>query len=90
LQVDAVVGAAVNRIATMGFKFIVTNIDSLVIKKEAKVSVTMARGTQEVHQLADRVGQRAVIVFADPKEFTEGMEQIQAQADQNPLPLDDE
>lgn len=41
-----------------------------------------------MHELADRVGSRAIVVFADPKEYTDGMDQIKAQADQPELPLE--
>ena len=61
---------------------------SLTIKEGAKAVLTLARGSEEMHALADRVGSFAVLVFADPKEFTEGMHVIKAQADQRDL-LDD-
>lgn len=37
----------------------------------------------------DRVCSRAIIVFADHTEYTDGMNAIKAQADQPSLPLDD-
>lgn len=87
-QVDLAVRSAVRQLATVGFNHIAAQIDSLAIKDEAKVVLMMARGSQELHEVADRVGTRALIVFADPAEYTDGMEQLKAQADQADLPLE--
>ena len=89
-QVDEAVRIAVNRISVQGFTHIAASIESLTIKDEAKAVLLLSRGTEALHELADRVGSRAVIVFADHKEFTDGIEAIKAQADQGHLPLGDE
>lgn len=88
-QVDEAVRIAVSRIAVHGFTHITASIEQLTIKDEAKAVLLLSRGTEALHELADRVGSRAVIVFADHKEFTEGMDSIKAQADQPNLPLED-
>jgi hypothetical protein len=88
-QVDQAVHIAVNRIAIGGFSHITAQIESLTIKDEAKAALLLSRGTEALHELADRVGSRAIVVFADPKEFTEGMDSIKAQADQPDLPLEE-
>lgn len=86
-QVDDAVALAVKRFATGGFRFIAGSIDSFASKKEVKVVLSLPRGVEELHELLDRVGTNAVLVFADPKEFSEGMDQLKAMADQPPLPL---
>lgn len=88
LQIAGAVNIAVKRIAAAGFIYIAANIESLAIKDEAKAVLTLARGTQEIHDLADRVGTRAMLVFADAQEYTNGMHTIKSQLDQPPLPLD--
>lgn len=88
-QVEHAVGVAVNRLATGGFEYVIAEIDSLTIKDAAKVAVTLPRGTQDIHTLADRVKSKVVIVFADVKEYTDGIHVITSQPDQNSLPLDD-
>ena len=89
-QVDEAVRVAVQRIAIQGFIHITGSIESLTIKDTAKAVLLLSRGSEAMHTLADRVGSRAVIVFADHTEYTDGMDAIKAQADQPPLPLEDE
>ena len=88
-QVEEAVRVAVSRIAMQGFSHISASIESLTIKDEAKAVLPLSRGSEELHTLADRVGSRAIIVFADHTEYTDGMNAIKAQADQPPLPLED-
>ena len=88
-QVDEAVRVAVSRIAMQGFSHISASIESLTIKDEAKAALLLSRGSEELHTLADRVGSRAIIVFADHAEYTDGMDAIKAQADQPSLPLED-
>jgi hypothetical protein len=85
-QVERAVSVAVTRIATSGFQHVTVQIESLTVKDEAKATLSLSRGTEAVHELADRVGTHAVIVFADPKEYVDGMHAIQSQADQPDLP----
>lgn len=87
-QVDNAVQIAVRRLATEGFPHVVAEIDSLAIKDDAKVALVLPRGSQDVHTLADHVKSKVVIVFADPKVYTDGMEQFKTQLDQPPLPLE--
>lgn len=88
-KVEMAVQTAVRRLATMGFTHVVAQVESLTIKDEAKAVLLLSRGTEAMHELADNVGSRAVIVFADPADYTDGMHVIKAQADQPALPLDD-
>lgn len=88
-QVDEAVRIAVSRIAMQGFTHISASIESLTIKDEAKAVLLLSRGSEELHELADRVGSRAIIVFADHTDYTDGMNAIKSQADQSRLPLDD-
>lgn len=88
LQVGDAVRGAVRRIACVGFSHITAQVESLTIKDEAKAVLTLSRGTEALHELADRVGTRAIIVFADAAEFTDGMHAIKAQSDQAELPLE--
>lgn len=89
-QVDTAVSGAVRRIATGGFSSIAARIDSLTIKDDAKAVLLLARGSEALHELSDRVGSTAVVVFADASEYTDGMQVFTAQADQPDLPLQDE
>lgn len=88
-KVEEAVQTAVRRLATMGFVHVVAQVESLTIKDEAKAVLLLSRGTEAMHELADNVGSRAVIVFADPADYVGGMEVIKAQADQLGL-LDDD
>lgn len=87
-QVDEAVRIAVRRLATEGFPHIVAEIDSMTTKDDTKVALTLPRGSQEAHTLLDYVKSKVVIVFADPKQYTDGMEQFKTQLDQPPLPLE--
>ena len=87
-QVDIAVHRAVREIAVAGFRHIIAHIDSIAIKDKAKVVLVMARGNSELHEVADRIGTKALIVFADPSEYLGGMEALQAQVDQPELPLE--
>lgn len=90
MQVEEAVQGAVRQIARAGFGNIVAQVESLTIKDGAKAVIALARGSEELHELADRVGTRVVIVFADAREYTDGMHVVQAQADQPDLPLEGE
>jgi hypothetical protein len=87
-QVDHAVTVAVKRLATAGFQHTDVQIHSLAVKDEAKVVLLLPRGAQQIHAIADRIGSKAVIVFADPAEYTDGMDQFKAMADQQPLDLE--
>lgn len=87
-QVQTAVHAAVSVIASAGFTHAPVRLDSLTIKDEAKATLLLTRGTEAMHVFADQVGASAVIVFADPKDYTAQMDSIRSQADQNPLPLE--
>lgn len=87
-QVDHAVQVAVKRVATGGFQHVTAQIYSLAIRDEAKLVLLLPRGIEEIHACADRIGTKALIVFADPVEYTAGMDQFRAMADQPPLPLD--
>jgi hypothetical protein len=86
-QVQDAVQDAVRSIARDGFESIVARIESMSIKEDgSKATIVLARGSD----LADRVGSRVLIVFADAEAYTDGMQAIQAEADQPDLPLDAE
>lgn len=82
------VGAAVRRIAGEGFAHVAVTIDSLSIKDEAKAAISVPRASSAMHDLADMVGQRAMLVFVDEKAYTANMERLKALADQPELPLE--
>jgi len=86
-QIDAMVHLVVRKLATGGFEYVAASLDSFTSKKEIKVGLSLPRGVEELHTLLDRVGTSVVLVFADPKDFTGGMDQLKAQADQPALPL---
>lgn len=88
-QVRDAVRSAVNQMATVGFPWTGVDIDRLSIGEVVKIGISVARGGESVHQLADRVGSKAVLVFTDPDQYLGGMENITAQADQPELPLGD-
>lgn len=87
-QVQNAVHAAVSGIASAGFTHAPVTIESLAIKDGVKATLTLMRGTEAMHVFADQVGASAVIVFADPKDYTAQMDSIRAQADQPSLPLE--
>lgn len=86
-HVEKAVGIAVSRIAVAGFSHLVAQVDSLTIKDGAKAVLSLARGTEAMHEVADRVGSSALLVFADPQDFIAGIDAIKSQADQPDLPL---
>lgn len=87
-HVDEVVRIAVRRLATEGFPHVVAEIDSMAIKDDAKVALVLPRGSAEAHTLLDHVKSKVILVFADPQQYTDGMEQFKTQLDQPPLPLE--
>lgn len=87
-QVENAVRTAVSGIAAAGFTYAPVRLDSLTVKEGAKATLLLSRGTEAMHVFADQVGSSAIIVFADPKDYTENMDSIRAQADQNALPLE--
>lgn len=87
-HVENAVSAAVSGIASAGFTYAPARIDSLAIKDEAKATILLSRGTEAMHVFADRVGSAVVVVFADPKDYTEQMDAITAMPDQPSMPLE--
>ncbi|MGD9885814.1 MAG: hypothetical protein AB7U95_37525 [Reyranella sp.] len=87
-SVETAVRAAVSGIASAGFAWAPAALESLTIKDGAKATLILSRGTEAMHEFADRVGSPVVVVFADPKEYLEEMHEIRAQADQPSLPLE--
>lgn len=86
--VDNAVRQAVVRIASSEFASIGVTVDSMAIKDDASAKVTVPRSTEAMHELADRVGKAALLVFADPEPYLEGMELVRAEAEQPGLPLE--
>lgn len=86
-KVDDAVKNAVRRIASGGFQSAPVQLESMTIKDEVKVSLTLAKGSEVVHAFADRVGSPAVVVFIDPDQYLAAAGAITAQADQGSLPL---
>jgi hypothetical protein len=82
-QITEAVQGAVRLIARGGFEHIVARIESMNIKEDgSKATIVVGKGSD----LADRVGSRVLIVFVEADRYTEGMDTIQAEADQLGLP----
>lgn len=86
-RVENLVAYAVTRIGTGGFPFVSATIDSLTIKDEGKAVLMLNREPSTMHPVADGVGSRCVLVFADKEAYIAGMDHIKAMLDQNELPL---
>lgn len=78
---------AVGRILRGDHKSVPVKIESISLKAATKVTVAI-ESDEQLHALIDYRGRRAVLVFLDPEQYLEGMDQIQADADQPELPLD--
>jgi hypothetical protein len=85
MQIEHLVDVAVRRIASTGFESVPVTIDSLAIKDEAKAVLLLSRHGDGLHTVADQVGAKATLVFADPAAFLDNMRGVQAEADQRPL-----
>lgn len=89
-QVDAIVALAVRRIASEGFLSCAIKVEQLTVKDDgAKAQFSLARGTEELHQVMDRVGASAVLVFISPEQFYATHDAVKAQLDQGELPLEE-
>jgi hypothetical protein len=62
-------------------------IESVTVKEGAKAVLLV---NDSVHEVIDYVGQSAVLVMCDPSQFFGGMDDVQGEDDQKPLPLDEQ
>lgn len=81
----AVTDAALT-IAARGSKAVVCNLFSVTFKDGVRAVITMPPGSDMRHELADRATEDVVMVFADPGDFMQGLDGIEADKDQPDLP----
>lgn len=80
--VDSSVRGLVRVIAGGSFPHIPATVESVAFKDGVKAVLTLSKGQDGTHALADATGGQAMVVLASPQEFLEGMERVQAENDQ--------
>lgn len=72
-------------VAGAQYKAIACKLDGLTFKEGIKGTFALESGAEGRHELADAVGQRALIVLANVDDYTQRMEDIKETADQMEL-----
>jgi hypothetical protein len=72
-----------------GLPHVVATLQQITIKDGVKATVVFDRAEETLDVLSHQVGRQLVLVLADPQAFAEGVHDFEADADQNPLPLDE-
>lgn len=80
--VDSSVRGLVRVIAGGSFPHIPATVESVAFKDGVKAVLTLSKGQDGTHALADATGGQAMVVLASAQEFLEGMERVQAENDQ--------
>lgn len=73
---------AVTSIQCAAFPRLAASVEQVTFKDGVKAVLTLMKGQDGCHQLADAAGGQVMIVLANPAQFTEGMELVKADADQ--------
>lgn len=60
-------------------------LEGIAIKKGLRVSLKIAKGARNWHEVVEAEGSQVLLVMADPAQFVERMDEIKAQADQKDL-----
>lgn len=85
--VDAVVRAHIRNVLAFGFPHVEVGVESLT-GKESGIKVALSvHEPASIHDLADALGRKCVLVLMDPTDFAQGMDAFKADADQPGLPL---
>lgn len=83
--IDSSVRSLVRVIAGGSFPHIPATVESVAFKDGVKAVLTLSKGHDGTHALADATGGQAMVVLANAQEFLEGMERIQAENDQRDM-----
>ena len=84
-QVEDQVRQLVLTVCARGFTALPADLESLTFKDGAKAVLKLSRTGESIHELADNVGGRCLIVLATAAEFTDGMFTVQPDPDQADL-----
>lgn len=88
-SVHAAVQHGCRQLMAAGFPHVVATLDSVTIKDGIKATVVFDRSEQELDALSHQVKRQLVLVLADPQAYGEGVNDFEADADQNRLPLEE-
>lgn len=78
----------IRNVLAFGFPHVEVGVESLT-GKESGIKVTLSvHEPHALHELADALGRKCVLVLMDPADFTQGMDAFKADADQGQLPLE--
>jgi hypothetical protein len=86
IDVRDAIRQAVFEIAADDRATIAVNIESVAVKKDIKAVVTLSKDSEYRHELVDSQGQAALLIIADPGEYTKG-NAPKAEPDQKDLEL---
>lgn len=87
-QIEHAVSIAVNQIISQGTDTVPVVIEKVAIKDVANAVIIVAGGGSAIGSVVERIGGKALLVFADPADYLGRMDAIKTQADQPDLPLE--
>lgn len=83
--VEVSVRNVVQTIAASSFPRIPATVESVTFKDGVKAVLTLSKGEDGTHALADATGGQAMVVLATHSQFLEGLESVKADADQSDM-----
>jgi len=86
-HVDSAVKMGARKIIAAGIPSITATLQQITVKDGVKATLIFDKAEDALDALTHRVGSSVVLVLADPEAYAEGVDQLEADADQNSLPL---
>jgi hypothetical protein len=88
--VEVSVRKLVESIACANFQRIAATVEQVTFKDGIKATLTLAKGADGAHELADSTGSFVTVVLANAQQFVDGIERVKAEADQADMFTDDD
>ncbi|TCS98793.1 hypothetical protein EDC36_104217 [Tepidimonas ignava] len=86
-RVLAQVHEAVKAIAADGRVVVAGELEQITIKDGVKAVIKMSQASPHIHELYSSAGSTVLVVVADAKPYTQGMDEVKGEPDQNALAL---
>ena len=86
-RVERLVGMAVHVLSSQGRVVVAGELDQITIKDGVKAVIKFASNAANLHQLYEYAGQAVLVVVADAEQHTQGMDEIEGEADQRAMDL---
>lgn len=84
-RVRTLIGEGLNALFRGQYPAVEATLDGIRVKRGLQLSLKVAKGARNAHEIIDAEGQQVLIVIADPEQYLGRMEEIKGRADQGDL-----